>query len=321
MKKIPVSFVCDSHYVMPTVVAITSMICNQKPDTYYDIYIITSDLSEPELIKFYELRNRHADIHIITASLEKFEGLPLCSYVPAAAYLNFDLPDLIPHHDKVLHLDGDVIIQRDLNGLYEMNISDYYAGVVKDIGLIDNHLDIKNYFNNGVMLLNLKLMRENHVSTALLNTAKSGAGLKYMDQDCFNIVFDKKVKLLPIIYNCFNEFSQRSKDKCIHDYINKCFGTNYSSLDDIIKDSYIIHFAGNDKPWIYRNSVYVRLWDEYFEKSSFKFQKIKRKYIKPRMFNELRNIINLWCHFLRLWHYNGLKFATDKAKNYFNNKK
>ncbi|MCK7489743.1 MAG: hypothetical protein MZU79_05535 [Anaerotruncus sp.] len=92
-------------------------------------------------------------------------------YVTSAAYLKFDLPDLIPNQDKVLYLDGDIIIQKDLSDLFEINIKDYYAGAVKDIGLIDNDLNIKNYFNSGVMLLNLKLMRENNASTALLNIA------------------------------------------------------------------------------------------------------------------------------------------------------
>ena len=317
MKKIPVSFVCDSNYVIPTVVAITSLICNKNPDTYYDIYIITADLSEPELEKFYQFRSSTADIHIIKASLEKFEDLPLCSYVPSTAYLNFDLPNLIAHQDKMLHLDGDVIIQRDLSDLFEMNIDDYYAGVVKDIGLINNDLNIKNYFNNGVMLLNLKSMRENDVSIALLNIAKSGVKLKYMDQDCFNILFEKKVKLLPITYNCFNEFSQRIKDKCTHGYINECFGTNYSSLDNVIKDSSIIHFAGSDKPWISFDSVFVHIWNEYFEKSSFKFHKLKRKSIKLKRLKEnflSYRLTKLSCLFFKYWRNYGFKFAMGKVK-------
>jgi len=324
LKNIPISFVCDSNYVIPTVVAITSLICNKNPDTYYDIYIITADLLEPELENFYQFRSSTADIHIIKSSLEKFEDLPLCFYVPSTAYLNFDLPNLISHQDKVLHLDGDVIIQRDLSDLFEMNIDDYYAGVVKDIGLIDNDLNIKNYFNNGVMLLNLKLMRENDVSTALLNIAKSGVKLKYMDQDCFNILFEEKVKLLPIKYNCFNEYSQRIKDKCTHDYINECFGTNYSSMDNITQDSYIIHFVGSDKPWIYFGSVPVHIWDEYFEKSSFKFHKLKRKSIKLKRLKD--NILSyrlakLPYLFFKYWRNYGFKFAMGKVKNYFNNKK
>jgi lipopolysaccharide biosynthesis glycosyltransferase len=312
--KVPIAFICDSHYIIPTAVAITSLICNKNPNTYYDIYLIVADLSEKELEKFNEFKGSHADIHIIKASLEKFEGIRQFLHITSTACLKFDLPNLIPHQDKVLYLDSDVIIQKNLSDLFEININDYYAGAVKDIGLVDNNLNIKNYFNSGVMLLNLKLMRENEASTALLNIRKTADNVTYMDQDCFNILFDKKVKLLPVIYNCFYNYFLRFGNKYTLDYINKCFGTNYSSLDDIKKNSCIIHLASYDKPWIYFNSVFVREWDEYFKKSPFKHHKLKRKSIKLRKFIESHNMTNVLYYFFQYWHINGFKLAMGKVK-------
>jgi lipopolysaccharide biosynthesis glycosyltransferase len=220
---VPVAFICDSHYVIPTAVAITSLIYNKNPTTYYDIYIITADLSEREIEKFYEFKGSNADIHIMKVSLEKYKGIHVSGHITSAVYLKFDLPYLIPNQDKVLYLDSDVIIQKDLSDLFEINIKDYYAGVVKDIGLIENGLNIENYFNSGVMLLNLKLMRENDTSAALLNIGRSADKLTFHDQDCFNIVLDKKVKLLPIIYNCFYNLFLQCRDKYTLEYINKYF--------------------------------------------------------------------------------------------------
>jgi len=324
LTKIPVAFICDSHYIMPTAVAITSLICNKNPNTYYDIYIIAADLSEREIEKFYEFKGSNADIYIIKASLEKFKGIRISGHFTSTVYLKFDLPDLIPNQDKVLYLDSDVIIQKDLSDLFEINIKDYYAGVVKDIGLIENDLNIKNYFNSGVMLLNLKLMRENDTSTALLNIGRSAERLTFVDQDCFNIVFDKKVKLLPAIYNCFYKFYLQYKDKYTLEYINKFFKTNYSYLNNIKKDSFIIHLVGWDKPWIYFDSVFVREWNKYFKKSPFKLhklkrksiklQKLKQKYIKPREFIVSHNLTNLSYIFFKYWRYHGFKFAMGKVK-------
>jgi lipopolysaccharide biosynthesis glycosyltransferase len=302
-------------------VAITSLICNKNPDTYYDIYIIAAELSEMEIEKFYEFRGGKVDIHIIRVSLAKFADIPKFFQVTSTVCHKFDLPDLIPHQDKVLYFDSDVLIQKDLSDLFEINIDDYYAGVVKDIPLIDNDLNIENYFNSGVMLLNLKLMRENNIPTALLNIRKSTDNLTFVDQDCFNILFEKKVKLLPMKYNCFYNFFLRFRDKYTLDYINKCFGTHYSSLENIKKDSCIIHLAGYDKPWIYFDSVFAREWDEYFQKSPFKLHKLKRKSIKLRDFIESHNILNVSYYFFLFWHDNGFKFAMVKAKNYFINKK
>ena len=151
MTKVSVAFITDRHYVIPTVVAVTSLLCNKKPDTYYDIYIIAADLSNEEIEKFYELGGSSAGIHIIKSSLERFKGMheSTSGYITFAVYLKFDLPDLIPDQDKVLYLDSDIIIQKDLSGFFEKDIKDYYAGVIKDIALIDNELNIKNYFNDG----------------------------------------------------------------------------------------------------------------------------------------------------------------------------
>jgi lipopolysaccharide biosynthesis glycosyltransferase len=321
LTRVSVAFICDSHYVIPTAVAITSLICNKNPDTYYDIYIIAADLSEREIKKFYEFKGNKFDIHIIKVSLEKFKNIPKSFHVPPTSCLKFDLTDLIPHQDKVLYLDGDVIIQKDLGDLFEINIDDYYAGVVKDIGWIDNDFNIKNYFNSGVMLLNLKMMRGNDASTALMNIRRSTDNLTCIDQDCFNIYFGQKVKLLPLIYNYFYGFILKRREEYTVDYINKCFGTNYSSLDNIKKDSCIIHLVGWEKPWIYFNSVFASEWDEYFQKSLFKLGKLKRKSIKLRDFIESHNILNVSYYFFQFWHDNGFKFTMGKAKNYFINKK
>jgi len=314
-----VAFICDSNYVIPTAVAITSLICNKNQDTYYDIYIIAVDLLEREIEKFYEFKESNTDIHIIKASLEKFEGLWEKRYITAATYLKFDLPDFIPSQDKLLYLDSDVIIQKDLSDLFKIDIKDYYVGAVKDVPLIDNNLNIKNYFNAGVMFLNLKLMRESNASSALLNIGKSANKLTYQDQDCFNIIFDKKVKLLPIIYNFFYNFFLQDK-KYTLEYINECFGTYYSSLDNIKKDSFIIHLVGRYKPWIYFDSVFVHEWDEYFKKSPFKLHKLKRKSIKLKEFILSHKLTRISCLFFKYWHDNGFKFAMGKVQKRLFNK-
>jgi len=309
--KVVVAFICDGNYVIPTAVAITSLICNKNLDTHYDIYIITSGLSELETEKFYQFKASKIDIHIIRTSVEKYEGLQNHPHITTATYLKFELPEFIPNEEKVLYLDSDIIIQKDLTNLFEINIEDYYAAAVKDLPLIDNPLNIKNYFNSGVMLLNLKLMRENNISSELLHIAKSSAyRLTYQDQDCLNIYFDKKVKLLSVIYNYFYSFFLQQRGKYTIESINKYFGTNYSSYDDIKKDSYIIHMVGYDKPWIYSYSLLVSEWDEYFKKSPFKFYKLKRQSIKIKGY-----ILSVASYiFYKYWYNNNFKLSMQKLR-------
>lgn len=310
MRRIPVVFICDRHYVIPTAVAVTSLICNKNPDTHYVVYIVTTGLPEEDINQFYEFKKSDTDIHILTASIEKFKDLQDHPHVTIATYLKFDLAELISGEEKALYLDGDVIIQKDLHDLFEINIEGYYAAAVKDLPLKNNSLNIQDYFNSGVMLLNLRRMREDNISTALLNIARSAYKLTYQDQDCFNICFEKKVKLLPVIYNNFyGLFLQQQKQYPI-DYINKSFGTNYSTYDDIKENSYIIHLVGYDKPWIYSCNILNREWDDYFKKSPFKFRRLKRKSIKLKGY-VLSGLLYLIYTY---WHNNGFKFFRQQLR-------
>lgn len=314
LTKYPVALICDRKYIIPTAVAITSMVCNKKPDTCYDVYIIAVDLPDSKIEKFHELRGRNVNIHVIKASSEKYEGIFSAGYITPTACLKFELPLLIPDRDKVLYLDSDVIIRKDLSDLFDVDIDDCYAAAAKDYLLTDNFLNINNYFNSGVMLLNLKLMRENDSSSALLHLRKTKHDLKYMDQDCFNIQFRSKVTLFPVIYNCFYNSDLQKEEKHNLDLINECFKTNYSSWADIKNDSYIIHYVGYDKPWIYYNSVSHPEWYEYFKKSPFKFYKLKLRSVKLLHFIVSHNFTKLSYVFFRYWQTNGFKFAMGKVK-------
>ena len=98
------------------------------------------------------------------------------------------------------------------------------------------------------------------------------------------------------------------------DYINKCFGTNYSSLDNIKKDSCIIHLAGYYKPWIHFDTAFVREWDEYFKKSPYKHQKLKRKSIKLREFMISHKLTRRSYFFLIYWRDKFLNFMVKLKK-------
>ena len=110
---------------------------------------------------------------------EKYNNLEKKDFpVSTAALFKFDLPNLLPDSiEKVLYLDGDIIVQGDLSELYSTDISDVYAGVVKDYrgltlkGDFNERLKINHtaYFNSGVLLLNLSLLRNDNLPEKLLN--------------------------------------------------------------------------------------------------------------------------------------------------------
>ena len=105
--------------------------------------------------------------------------------------------------DRIIYLDGDIIVQEDLEELYNCNIGDNYIGAVKDTNGIDYDFfgkKIYKYFNSGVMIMNLEKMRRDKISKKLLEYRKCGYN-KLMDQDTFNFVVKDAVTLLPFKFN------------------------------------------------------------------------------------------------------------------------
>ena len=119
--------------------------------------------------------------------------------------------DMVPNMpDKLLYLDIDMMIARDLKLLYDINIEDYeYAAVKEKYGC---WLIRPDYINAGMLLLNMKKIRE----TGLLKKARKLIREKKMlfaDQDAVFWSTTKK-KLLPRIYNEQSRFNGKKTVVC-----------------------------------------------------------------------------------------------------------
>lgn len=121
------------------------------------------------------------------------------------------LADMVPDMpDKLLYLDIDMMIARDLKLLYDINIEDYeYAAVKEKYGC---WLIRPDYINAGMLLLNMKKIRE----TGLLEKARKLIREKKMlfaDQDAVFWSTTQK-KLLPRIYNEQSRFNGKKTVVC-----------------------------------------------------------------------------------------------------------
>lgn len=272
---ISLCFICDENYVMPTAVAITSVIHNKSSATCYDIYLVANNLSDKSIEIFKKMETDSARIIIIkTADSDKFEKFRNDHYcITSTALYKFELPELLPVDlEKVLYMDGDIIVQKDLAPIFNEDIEDVYAGVVVDYNnVIDPdsfqkllNVKHKEYFNTGVLLLNLQRMREDHVSE-LLFQYRTNHNDRYMDQDTFNIVLKENVKYLSFFYN-FQYHCWIYNTKKLADY----YGIRMvKSKYEWIQDALILHYT-YFKPWKYFDYFAADIWLHYYLLSPFK---------------------------------------------------
>jgi len=186
-----------------------------------------------------------------------------------AALLKFDLPNVLAHLDKVLYLDGDLIVRGDLAELYATDLTGRYLAAVVDSGSIYYRhkyvQQVQDYFNSGVMLLNLALMRSEGASEKLVEAKRNSGDSLLMDQNVFNVVFDGKVRLLPIRYNLLYVNLLRAKGKYTIGDINRRYQTQYHSLDEVAEDALIVHYSSKDKPWKSFDVPLGEEWRSYFQ--------------------------------------------------------
>lgn len=119
--------------------------------------------------------------------------------------------DLVPEiPDKLLYLDIDIMVGRDIAQLFNINIEEYeYAAVKEKYGC---WLIRPDYINAGMLLLNMKKIKE----TGLLKKAREKIKTKKMlfaDQDAVYWSTTKK-KILPRIYNEQSKFKKKDTVIC-----------------------------------------------------------------------------------------------------------
>jgi len=162
-------------------------------------------------------------------------------YISSATYFRLMSFNKI-NKDRVIYLDLDIIVMGDLGELYDSNLRGHTLGAVPDyiLGLKDK----KEYFNAGVLLIDLnKWKEENYTKKCLSYLQNNGHNLRYADQDILNEIFKGEWKSLPLKFN---------RQKIIWDYGPKTFGISKKEYDKLIKYPGIIHYTGPVKPWSFK---------------------------------------------------------------------
>jgi len=279
MSKINIAFACDSNYIAQLSTVIVSILLNSKKETSLSFKILHKDFSQNEIEKVKSLisfsKNKNVDFEFVNMQ-EFLKGKNLSSYLNSnkeynyitdVTYYRFFIPELFLNLNKILYLDVDILVKKDLSELFNKDITGFLAGVVeceyikrlknKNKNFPQTNLSIQEYeknilnkrtdkyFNAGVLLLNLDLIRKEKISQKLWNFLEENKNrIVYQDQDVLNSVFDNRVIFLDKKYNKH--------------------AVNSYKFNDVV----LLHFIGKDKPWdIYMHNSKEYL--KYYKKTPF----------------------------------------------------
>lgn len=249
MERIEIAACTDHKYVMPFGVMFHSVCRNNETVRFH--VVIDETVTEEDKKDLKDAAGGK-EVLFYTVDSQAFSLWPLIAHLSSATYYRLLLPRILPEEvEKVLMMDGDIIVRHSLLPLWETDLEGVALAAVPDRAESDiemyNRLQYPpalGYFNAGVLLMNLKYWRENNVAAQIESFVKDHSDrLLYCDQDILNYLFREKKKRVPVKYNTQSGFLFQL-EKADYDYWKY-----EKEVLEARKDPVVIHYVF-DKPWL-----------------------------------------------------------------------
>ena len=223
--------------------AALSILRRTNSDEPFTFYVYTMDVSHikdtylpindrqieffEDVIKQYNSENRAIKIDVTDIYNREFAGSPNESaYCSPYTLIRLFADEVEGMPDKLLYLDVDILFNRDIHLLYDIDVNGYEYAAARDH--YGKFLISPNYVNAGVLLFNLKQMKETGLlakARELIRTKK----LVFADQSAI-IRSTTKKKMLP---QKFNDQKFLHKHTVVRHFSKRLFWLPYPHTDNI----------------------------------------------------------------------------------------
>ncbi|TXJ44170.1 DUF4422 domain-containing protein [Brachyspira aalborgi] len=288
-KNITVCFSSDNNYIKYLSVAIESLIEHSNENNNYDILIFEKEIKQHFKDKILFQISKHKNISVRFINIKVLANKYLSNINRAINHYNesifyrYFIPQLLKKYNKVVYLDCDLIILDDIADLYNIDLENNSLGAVRDIEMhrwlkdrkirqekidFNNNMGIKDstkYFNSGVLVMNLKKMRELNSTSKLINITLDKLKTMWVgDQDVLNGFFYDDVKYIDTSWNI--EWIVQLK---IKDWSIEIDEKSYFEYKNALRNPKIIHYCDIYKPWKSPELELASIWWKYARMTDF----------------------------------------------------
>ena len=273
-----IMIVTNSRYMKTTIVMLYSLFLNEPGELC--VYLPYEDIRTDELERLSHFVTSFPGKKLVPLYVgTKFKEMVASrNGIMVETYYRIIGWGMLPETvDRILYLDVDIVVQKSLQELYNLDLGDRVFAVCEDIfGKINGfhegnkrRLGIpehRSYFNAGVMLVNVKALREGgEVDRILAQVYRDYERYEYNDQDVLNEMYmDRLIYVGWDRYNCPPAWYYLDQEAAkagrlefaSYDEIRAYRGTpevfqeKYTNLTpQIAKEAAIIHHLADTKPW------------------------------------------------------------------------
>ncbi len=288
----------DNHYVPHLAALIESIKDSLADNVSFELFILDGGISKnnQHLLQkqFDSLLKIQPKLHWIDCT-KLYQNIAVRDYFSTATFYRLGLDRLLPNHQRVIYLDCDTIVQGDLAELWQTDLKGCVIGAVTD--LIMKHMVnqktpstqasgakpadvylrdtlkmgelIDNYFQAGVLLLDLEQLRALNLEQTMIKDLQSQS-YWFLDQDILNKYFLGKVHFLDSRWNVVNS---------AFDILSSLHESWQKKLEQDAQNPGIIHYAGFEpKPWNNPEAPFAYAYWFYLRRT-FWYESVKEKKI------------------------------------------
>lgn len=242
------------------------------------VYVLSLGLSEENKEKLREIADRFGrSVEILELGdiRKRFDFVVDTGGYDISIMGRLFMGEMLPESvERVLYLDCDTVVVRSLKKMWKEDLGDaiigavmeptIYEAVKESIGLAKED----GYYNSGMLLVNLNRWREEHVQEKLLAFLKEKGGTLFAsDQDLLNGALKGRIYTLMPEWNFFPNYRYFSY-KTLVQHAPSYTAVSKEAFRLAKKHPAIIHFMGDERPWIRGNLNHYRLaYDRYLEKT------------------------------------------------------
>ncbi|NWT40739.1 GL8D2 protein, partial [Chroicocephalus maculipennis] len=287
-EEIPVVICAAAGRMGATVAAISSIYSNTEANVLF--YIVGLKTTIPHIRKWIE----NSKLKEIKFKVVEFNPMVLKGKIRQDAsrpellqplnFVRFYLPLLIQKHEKVIYLDDDIIVQGDIQELYDTKLAPGHAAafsddcdlpstheMVRSVGMQNTYMGFLDYrkqairdlgispstcsFNPGVIVANMTEWKHQRITKQLEKWMQ-----RNVEENLYSSTLGGGVATSPMLIVFHGKYSAINPMWHIR-HLGWSPDTRYS--EHFLQEAKLLHWNGRYKPWDYP-SVHTDLWENWF---------------------------------------------------------